>query len=55
MERADLETTSAGGDRARSRRRSAAALAPGDVVLIAGEVGHRQDDVRARRLPGAWA
>ena len=31
----------------------AAALAPGDVVLVEGELGAGQDDLRARRVPGA--
>ena len=31
----------------------AARLAPGDVVLVAGELGTRQDHLRARRVPGA--
>ena len=33
----------------------AARLRPGDVVLVSGELGQRQDDVRARRLPGRSA
>ena len=31
----------------------AAALAPGDVVLIEGELGRGKDDVRARCVPRA--
>ena len=39
-----------GGDRRRAGRPSSR---PGDVVLVGGELGRRQDDADPRRLPGA--
>ncbi len=47
------ETTGAAETEAARGRSSRSTLRPGDVVLLSRRAGHRQDDVRARRLPRA--